>query len=191
MIKVFDKVIDLDKPVGRFTVIDLICPKRAWFLFNEPIRELVKNTDELVVMGVETHSLVLSQLKEQGCNVEVPVEVEVECNGKRHVRRFRVDAVCNGQVVEIKRRYTKELAPMYIWQVKAYMALLGVSRGAIVSLSDGYVKVVEASDDELRAVKERLVENIRRALCGDAVRHVGSWCRYCRYRTECLNEKLM
>jgi len=192
MIRVYDKVIDLDKPVGRLTVVDLICPKRAWYLYNEPVRELVRSTDELVIVGVETHGLVLSQLREQGCRVEVPIDVEVECDGQRHVRRFRVDAVCDDKIIEIKKKYTKELAPLYIWQVKVYMALLGVHRGAIVSLLDGYVKEIEAGEDELKVVKERLIENIRKVLCGgDVSRHVGKWCRYCRYKDTCLNERLM
>jgi len=192
MIRVFDKVIDLDKPVNRFTVVDLICPKRAWHVFNEPVKEFVNSVDELMVSGVETHNLVLSQLREQGCSVEVPVEVEVECNGQKYVRRFRVDAICDGKVIEIKRKYTKELAPLYIWQVKVYMALLGINKGAIISLLDGYVKEIEASMDELKNVKERLLSNMRKVLCGgDVSRHVGKWCRYCRYKDMCLNERLM
>ena len=191
MIRVFDKVIDLGKPVNRFTVVDLICPLRAWFAYNESIKELVKNADELVIMGIETHSIVLSQLREQGCRVEVPIDVEVECNGQRHVRRFRVDAVCDDKIIEIKKKYTKELAPLYIWQVKVYMALLGINKGAIISLLDGYVKEIEVDKDELKVVKERLIENIRKVLCGDVNRHIGKWCRYCKYRNICLNDRLI
>ena len=191
MIRVFDKVIDLGKPVNRFTVVDLICPLRAWFAYNESIKELVRSTDELVIMGVEIHSIVLSQLKEQGCDVEVPVEVEVECNGQKYVRRFRADAVCGDKVIEVKRKYTKELAPLYIWQVKVYMALLGINKGAIISLLDGYVKEIEASEDELMAVKENFVNNIRKVLCGDVSRNIGKWCRYCKYRNICLNDRLI
>jgi CRISPR/Cas system-associated exonuclease Cas4 (RecB family) len=179
--------IDLDKKVGRVSVVDLICPLKGWLSFREPVKALV-DVNEYMVAGREVHDVVLHQLREQGCEVEKAVEVDSECGR----RRFRADAVCGDLVVEIKRRYNASLAPLYLWQLKAYMALLGLRRGAVVSLVDGYVKYVVVDEKEAEEVRRQLVENLN-SVCKDEKpnRRVGKWCRWCKYSKECLNSRLI
>ena len=180
-------VIDLDKKVGRVGVTDLICPLRGWLAFREPVKSLIE-VNEYVVAGREAHDAVLYQLRDQGCEVEKVVEVDSECGR----RRFRADAVCGDLVVELKRKYSASLAPLYLWQIKAYMALLGIYRGVIVSLSDGYMKYVTISEKEAEAVKQQLVESLN-AVCKDErpSKRVGKWCQWCKYSKMCLNSRLV
>jgi CRISPR/Cas system-associated exonuclease Cas4 (RecB family) len=180
-------VIDLDKPVSRVGVIDLICPLRGWLAYRDPVKSLV-DVNEYMIVGREVHDIILYQLKDQGCEVEKPVEVESKCGH----RRFRADAVCNDLVVELKRRYNASLAPVYLWQLKVYMSLLGIYRGAVVSLVDGYVKYVVIDEREAEEVKRQLMENMN-AVCKEERpnKRVGPWCRWCKYNKECLNSRLL
>ena len=180
-------VIDMDKPVSRVGVVDLICPLRAWMVYREPVKSLVE-VNEHMIAGREVHDAVLYQLREQGCETEKLIEVNSECGR----RRFRADAVCGDLVVELKRRYNASLAPLYLWQVKAYMALLGIYRGVIVSLSDGYVKYVTISEKEAEAVRKQLMESLN-AVCREEEpgKRVGQWCRWCKFNRTCLNSRLI
>jgi CRISPR/Cas system-associated exonuclease Cas4 (RecB family) len=180
-------VIDLDRQVGRISVVDLICPLRGWHAFREPVR-LLLDVNEYVVSGIEVHDAVLHQLREQGCEVEKPIEVESACGR----RRFRADAVCNDLVVELKRRYSSSLAPLYTWQLKVYMALLGLRRGVVVSLLDGYMKYLTVTEREMEEVKRQFMENLN-AVCREEKpeRRIGSWCKWCKYSKICLNSRLV
>ena len=180
-------VVDLDKKVGRVGVVDLICPLKGWLAYREPVKALL-DVNEYMVAGREVHDAVLYQLRDQGCEVEKPIEVESECGR----RRFRADAVCGDLVVELKRRYNASLASLYLWQVKVYMALLGIYRGVIVSLSDGYVKYITIGEKEAEEVKRQLMESLN-AVCKDEKpeRRVGKWCQWCKYSRECLNSRLV
>jgi len=180
-------VIDLDRPINRVSITDLICPLKGWLSFREPVKSLTE-VNEYMIAGKEAHDAILYQLREQGCEVEKVVEVESECGR----RRFRADAVCGDLVVELKRRYNASLAPIYLWQLKTYMALLGLRRGAVVSLVDGYIKYVVVDEREAEEVKRQLMESLN-AVCKDERpgRRVGKWCRWCKYSRECLNSKLV
>ena len=180
--------IDLDKPVGRVGVADLICPLRAWLAYREPVKSLTE-VNEYMIAGREAHDAILYQLKEQGCEVERPIEVESSECGRR---RFRADAVCGDLVVELKRRYNASLAPIYMWQLKVYMSLLGIHRGAIVSLADGYVKYVVIDEKEVEEVKRQLMESLN-SMCREErpSRRVGGWCRWCKFSRGCLNSRLL
>jgi CRISPR/Cas system-associated exonuclease Cas4 (RecB family) len=155
--------------------------------FREPVKSLIE-VNEYVVAGREVHDAVLYQLRDQGCEVEKAVEVESGCGR----RRFRADAVCGDLVVELKRKYNASLAPIYLWQVKVYMSLFGIYRGAVVSLSDGYVKYVVINEREAEQTKNQLVESLN-AVCREErpQRRVGKWCQWCKYSRECLNSKLV
>lgn len=179
--------IDLDRPVNRISVTDLICPLKAWYSFREPVRSLL-DVNEYMISGREAHDAILYQLKDQGCEVEKVIEVESECGR----RKFRADAVCNDIVIELKRRYNPSLAPIYLWQVKAYMALLGIYRGAIVSLVDGYVKYVTIDGREAEEVKRQLMESLN-SMCREEKprKRAGKWCQWCKYSKECMNAKLV
>jgi CRISPR/Cas system-associated exonuclease Cas4 (RecB family) len=180
-------VIDLDKPVNRVGVVDLICPLKGWLMYREPLKVLTE-VNAYMVAGREAHDAVLYQLRDQGCEVEKPIEVESACGR----RRFRVDAVCSGLVVEFKRKYNASLAPIYLWQLKVYMSLLGIYRGAIVSLSDGYIKYVTINEKEAGEVKRQLMESLD-AMCREERpgRRVGKWCRWCKFSRQCLNGQLI
>jgi len=180
-------VIDLERPINRVSINDLICPLRGWLSFREPVKSLTE-VNEYMIAGKEAHDVVLYQLRDQGCEVERPIEVESECGR----RRFRADAVCGDLVVELKRRYNASLAPIYLWQLKVYMALLGLRRGVIVSLVDGYIKYVTIDEREAEEVKRQLLESLN-VVCRDEKpgRRVGKWCQWCKYRGECLNSKLL
>jgi CRISPR/Cas system-associated exonuclease Cas4 (RecB family) len=180
-------IIDLSKQVGRVGVVDLICPLKGWMTYREPVKALV-DVNEYMIFGREAHDAVLYQLRDQGCEVEKAVEVESECGR----RRFRADAVCGDLVVELKRRYNASLAPIYLWQLKVYMSLLGIYRGAVVSLSDGYIKYVVIDEKEAEKVKKQLIESLN-AMCREEKpeRRVGKWCQWCKYSRECLNSKLL
>jgi CRISPR/Cas system-associated exonuclease Cas4 (RecB family) len=180
-------VIDLDRKVGRVGVADLICPLKGWLTYREPVRALTE-VNEHMIAGREAHDAILYQLKEQGCEVEKVVETESGCGR----RRFRADAVCGDLVVELKRRYNASLAPIYLWQLKVYMSLLGIHRGAIVSLTDGYVKYVTIDEREAEEVKRQLMESLN-AMCKDERpgRRVGKWCQWCKFSRECLNSRLV
>jgi CRISPR/Cas system-associated exonuclease Cas4 (RecB family) len=180
-------VIDLDRQVGRVGVVDAICPRRAWFAYRESVRALL-DVNEYMIAGKEVHDVVLNQLREQGCEVEKAIEVDSEC-GKR---RFRADAVCGGLIVEIKRKYNASLVPLYLWQLKAYMSLLRIYRGVIVSLLDGYIKYVTISGEEAEEVRRQLMQSLN-SMCREEKpeRRTGPWCRWCKYNRECLNSKLM
>jgi CRISPR/Cas system-associated exonuclease Cas4 (RecB family) len=179
-------VIDLDKKVGRVGVVDLICPLKGWLTYREPVKSLME-VNEYMISGKEAHDAVLYQLRDH-CEVEKAVEVDSECGR----RRFRADAVCGDLVVELKRRYSASLAPLYLWQLKVYMALLGLRRGAVVSLVDGFVKYVVLDEKEAEEVKRQLMESLN-AVCKDEKpsKRVGKWCRWCKYNNECLNSRLI
>jgi len=180
-------VIDLDRKIGRVGVVDLICPLRAWLAYREPVKSLTE-VNEYMIAGKEAHDAILYQLREQGCEVEKAVEVESSECGRR---RFRADAVCD-LVVELKRRYNASLAPIYLWQLKVYMSLLGIYRGAIVSLTDGYVKYVTIDEREAEEVKRQLMESLN-AMCKEERpgRRIGKWCQWCKFSRECLNTRLL
>jgi CRISPR/Cas system-associated exonuclease Cas4 (RecB family) len=180
-------VIDLEKPVNRVGVVDLICPLRAWLAFREPVKSLV-DVNEYMISGREAHDAVLYQLRDQGCEVEKAVDVDSECGR----RRFRADALCNDIVVELKRRYNASLAPLYLWQLKAYMSLLGLRRGVVVSLMDGFMKYVVIDEREAEAIRQQLVESLN-AVCRDErpSKRVGKWCQWCKYSKQCLNSRLV
>jgi len=180
-------VIDLEKPINRVGVVDLICPLRGWLAFREPVKSLIE-VNEYMVAGREAHDVVLSQLRDQGCEVEKAVEVDSECGR----RRFRADAVCNDIVVELKRRYNASLAPLYLWQTKVYMALLGLRRGVVVSLMDGFMKYVVIDEKEAETIKQQLMESLN-AVCKDEKpsKRVGKWCQWCKYSKQCLNSRLV
>jgi len=180
-------IIDLDRKVGRVGIIDLVCPLRGWFAYHEPIKSII-NVSDYMIAGKEVHDVVLNQLREQGCETEKAVEVNSECGR----RRFRADAVCNNMIIELKRKYSASLAPLYLWQVKVYMALLNLRRGAVVSLVDGYVKYVTISEEEAEEVRRRLIESLN-SMCRDEKprRRVGKWCRWCKYSRQCLNIQLL
>jgi CRISPR/Cas system-associated exonuclease Cas4 (RecB family) len=179
--------VDLDRPVGRVGVVDLICPLRGWLAYREPVKAML-DVNEYAIVGMEVHNVVLNQLREQGCEVEVPIEVESEC-GKR---RIRADAVCGDLVVELKRKYTASVAPLYLWQLKVYMALLGLRRGAVVSLLDGYIRYVTIDDKEAEEVKRMFMEHLN-AVCKDERpnKRIGPWCRWCKFSKQCLNSQLI
>ena len=141
-----------------------------------------------MVVGAEVHDVVLHQLREQGCEIEKPVEVDSECGR----RRFRADAVCGDVVVELKRRYNASLASLYTWQLKVYMSLLGIYRGVIVSLLDGYVKYMTITEKEAEEVKRQFMESLN-AVCKEErpQRRAGDWCRWCKYNKMCLNSRLI
>jgi len=180
-------VIDLERPINRVGVADLICPLKGWLSFREPVKALTE-VNEYMLAGREAHDAVLYQLREQGCEVEKPIEVESACGR----RRFRADAVCGDLVVELKRRYNASLAPIYLWQLKAYMALLGLRRGVVVSLMDGFMKYVTIDERETEEVKRQLMESLN-AVCRDErpERRTGKWCQWCKFSKECLNSKLL
>jgi CRISPR/Cas system-associated exonuclease Cas4 (RecB family) len=180
-------VVDLDRKVGRVGIVDLICPLKGWMAFREPVKALIE-VNEYMVAGREVHDAVLYQLREQGCEVEKPIEVDSECGR----RRFRADAVCNNLVVEIKRRYSGSLAPLYLWQLKVYMSLLGLWRGAVVSLSDGYVKYVTLSEKEAEEVRQQFMRSLN-SVCKDErpQKRVGKWCQWCKFSRQCLNSQLI
>jgi len=180
-------VIDMEKPIGRVGVTDLICPLKGWLAYREPVKSLTE-VNEHMIAGREAHDAILYQLKDQGCEVEKAIDVESQCGH----RRFRADAVCSDIVIELKRKYNGSLAPIYLWQLKVYMSLLGIYRGAIVSLVDGYVKYVTIDEKEAEEVKRQLMESLN-AVCKDERpgRRVGKWCQWCKYNKECLNGKLL
>ena len=180
-------VIDLERPINRIGITDLICPLKGWLTYREPVRVLTE-INEYMIAGREAHDAILYQLREQGCEVERPIEVDSECGR----RRFRADAVCGDLVVELKRRYNASLAPIYLWQLKAYMALLGLRRGVVVSLMDGFMKYVTIDEREAEEVRRQLMEGLN-AVCRDEKpdKRVGRWCQWCKYRGECLNSKLL
>jgi CRISPR/Cas system-associated exonuclease Cas4 (RecB family) len=180
-------VIDLDKQVRRISVVDLICPLRSWYAFREPVKSLTE-VNEYMVAGQEAHDAILYQLRDQGCEIEKPVEVDSECGR----RRFRADAVCGDLVVELKRKYNASLAPLYLWQIKVYMSLLGIYRGMIVSLIDGYMKYVTISEKEAEEVKRMFIEHLN-AICKEEKpeRRTGPWCKWCKFSKQCLNNRLV
>jgi len=180
-------VIDLERPINRIGITDLICPLKGWLTYREPVRVLTE-INEYMIAGREAHDAILYQLREQGCEVERPIEVDSECGR----RRFRADAVCNDIVIELKRRYNASLGPIYLWQLKVYMSLLGIYRGAVVSLTDGYIKYVTIDGREAEEVKRQLMESLN-AVCREErpERRTGKWCQWCKFSKECLNSKLL
>jgi CRISPR/Cas system-associated exonuclease Cas4 (RecB family) len=120
--------------------------------------------------------------------VEKPIEVDSECGR----RRFRADAVCGDLVVELKRRYNASLASLYLWQLKAYMSLLGLRRGVIVSLMDGFMKYVAVDEKEAEEVRQQLMESLN-AMCKEKEpnKKTGQWCRWCKFNRTCLNSRLV
>jgi CRISPR/Cas system-associated exonuclease Cas4 (RecB family) len=188
-------VLDLERPVERIGVIDLICPRRAWRVYRMPVRALVERVNEFMVQGQVVHDVLLAQLKEQGCSVEHVIEVETRCGVRR---KFRADAVCHDIVIELKRsaRQWSVWKYLYLWQLKVYMALTGRRRGALVSLEDGRVEYVEYAGAESRhldEVLERFIDHLNKAVCSEREpeRHIGVWCRYCELRRECFNGRLV
>ena len=185
-------VLNLEAPIERVGVIDLICPRRAWYAYRMPVKVLVERINEFMVQGQMVHDVVLNQLKEQGCRVEVPIEVETQCG----IRKFRADAVCGDLVIELKRSVKPQSVwrLLYLWQLKVYMALTKRRRGALISLEDGrveYVEYTKAESRHLDEVLERFTNNLN-AVCDtrEPGRHVGVWCKYCEFKSSCFNSRL-
>jgi len=188
-VRIRNMEIDLDAPIRRVGVVDLICPRRGWWAFREPVRTM---GDEMMAVGVVMHEGVLGQVSDR-CEVEKRVEVSTSCGV---VRRFRADAVCRDEdggrfVVEVKKRVNPRYMPLYLWQVRVYMAFLNVERGYLLSVEDG--RVYEVSSEGLEEVREVFIDNLEKAVCGVGLpgRRVGVWCRLCKYRARCFNGTLL
>jgi len=181
--------IDMERPSGHLSVVDLICPYRAWRSVRVPIRSVVDDENINIVIGIVAHRAVLRQFEQQGCEVEVPIEIAG--------RRFRADAVCeeNGEkvVVEIKKKVVpgSVITEQYKMQVKMYMAWLNVKRGVIIGLNGVRINIV-ASEEELRELRE-VAETSLLYLDGESEppRRRGEWCKFCPFKNECINARLI
>jgi CRISPR/Cas system-associated exonuclease Cas4 (RecB family) len=72
------------------------------------------------------------------------------------------------------------------------MSLLGIHRGVVVSLVDGYVKHVTLSEREAEEVRRQLMQSLD-LMCKDEMplKRVGKWCQWCKYNKQCLNSRLV
>jgi CRISPR/Cas system-associated exonuclease Cas4 (RecB family) len=181
--------IDMEKPSGHLSVVDLICPYRAWRAARTPIADIIKDEDINIVIGIVTHRAVLRQLEQQGCEVEVEMPIAG--------RKFRADAVCeeDGEkvVVEVKKRVIPGtvITEQYKMQVKMYMAFLGVRRGVIIGLNGVRIDIA-AGEEELRELRE-VAETSLLYLDSDSEppRRRGEHCRFCPFKNECINARLI
>jgi CRISPR/Cas system-associated exonuclease Cas4 (RecB family) len=181
--------IDVERPSGHLSVVDLICPYRAWRSVRVPIRSVVDDENINIVIGIVAHRAVLRQLEQQGCDVEVEMPIAG--------RRFRADAVCeeDGEkvVVEVKKKVVpgSVITEQYKTQVKMYMAFLGVRRGAIVGLNGVRIDIA-AGEEELRELRE-VAETSLLYLDSESEppRRRGEWCKFCLFRNECINARLI
>ena len=189
-IRVLDNVeIDMERPSGNLSIVDLVCPYRAWRATRTTVENIVKDEDVNIVIGIVSHRAVLRQLEQQGCEVEVPIEVAG--------RKFRADAVCeeNGEkvVVEVKKKVVpgSVITEQYKVQVKMYMAFLGVKRGVIVGLNGVRINIT-ASEEELRGIRD-VAETSLLYLDSESEppRRRGEWCGFCPFKNECVNARLI
>ena len=176
-------VVDWDNPVG-YGVKDLYCTERAVRLKSMKFRDYVKLVKvDLYNIGYELHSIV----KLKNCEKEVPIEFE----GKR----FRADAVCQDErgkyVVEVKSTLNRGLIDMYRFQLRAYMALLGIPRGVLIGLMDNRVEWHVMGEREMEEVREDLRKRIREVENNIGEKNIGEHCRYCIFYRDCLNRKLI
>jgi len=189
-IRVLNNVeIDMERPSGHLSVVDLICPYRAWRAARMPVASIIKDEDVNIVIGIVTHRAVLRQLEQQGCDVEVEMPIAG--------RRFRADAVCEEDnekvIVEVKKRVIPGtvITEQYKIQVKMYMALLGVRRGIIIGLNGVRIDIA-ASEEELRELRE-VAETSLLYLDSESEppRRRGEWCKFCPFKNECINARLI
>lgn len=173
-----------------------ICPRLASYEYNIDVKSVVAEKGRNMLnlnLGGYVHSVVLDELAKKGCEIEklIPLD-DYGCPR----RTFRADAVCGSTVVEMKTASTDKYRVYWEWQLKAYMALLGLKKGKLIVIWMPTTSVSEydvvIDDNEAEEIKDRV-----RRMCAaldkrweDVEPVRGEWCALCPVK-QCVNGKLV
>jgi len=185
-----EDIVDLDRPhVDRPIAMLLLCPRRAVWESRMTVREFIADIDraKAMIIGGIAHSALAFKYD---CEKEVPIEVQ--CCGQTF--RFRADAVCNinNEKVVVEVKLTLRNAYYWaLWQLTAYMSLLGIPKGMLVGLRDGLVYRVEMTEEDMERTRRWFMENLEIWYLGKDIKRPGKHCETCPFKARCLNSTLI
>lgn len=135
-------------------------------------------TGSLIHIGIEKY------LKDNGFEVEVPVEKKIEVDNREYILKGRIDAYKPDEkiVVEIKSGRDIQGKPLehHILQLQIYLNLLDADTGILFYVTpEGFL--------EFMVNKEKLnIKSLVKTIVRDEIHPRWSWeCRYCIYKRIC------
>lgn len=169
-------MIDYETPVGRPSIRDFICVRRALWMSKLTLNDIIKfNLLEKMVEGKLLHSL-----------VRLKANCEYEVKGTICGRNVYADAICEDErgkfVVEIKTVLTQYIQSA-LFQLKAYMTTFKIPRGVLVGVIDRRIRWVYF--DNFEEFEKDLCNRIRLYNEGREVAFKGEWCNNCPFRLQC------
>lgn len=167
---------------------DLYCLEKAYRLSQLTVRDFTRIALDklgLWVLGAEVHSVL--QFGE-GCRKEVKVQC---CD-----MTFRIDAVCNNTVIEVKMSLNERYRNWYLWTLRKYMCMWAVMngleevRGVLIGILDQRQVEMYMKKEDIEKECRELEEIIRKFREGIREKNVGSHCTVCIFKNQCLNKTL-
>jgi len=188
------KAIDNPKILSRdeimVTEVAAPCLRRSYY--NRVRGSLPSPSEFLKSIGNDVHLKLQEVLRNEGCDTEVSVNIELD--GFR--LRGRIDALCEelGEKVVLEFKTANEIPERpydsHVMQIQAYLLMLKLRKGYLIYLSrtNGRVKVFKILRDN-KAVK-KLVERARQlynALTDlkSPAAEKGPWCSDCPFLHIC------
>jgi len=166
------------------------CLRRSYY--NRVRGSLPTPSEFLKSIGNDIHLKLQEVLRNEGCDTEVSVNIELD--GFR--LRGRIDALCNerGEDVILEFKTANEIPEKpydsHVMQIQAYLLMLKLRKGYLIYLSrtNGRVKVFRIERDN-KAVK-RLVERARQLYNSlkdlkPPAAEKGPWCSDCPFSHIC------
>ena len=177
-----NRIIRTDIPIRMTSIRDFICVRRALRLSKVTLDDIIRyRVLDKLQAGKTLHRFVEFTLP---CEREVRTEI---C-GKMVI----ADAICEDTqgkfVVELKTTLGEIESTLF--QLKAYMAALGIDRGVVIGVIDRRMKFIRLSEKELEDFKNELCRRVELYNKGIDVPMRGTWCNSCWFKNECLNSKL-
>ena len=188
------KAIDNPKILSRdeimVTEAASTCLRRSYY--NRVRGSLPTPSEFLKSIGNDVHLKLQEVLKQEGCDTEVSVNIELD----GFKLRGRIDALCNerGEDVILEFKTANEIPEKpydsHVMQIQAYLLMLKLRKGYLIYLSrtNGRVKVFRIERDN-KAIK-RLIERARqlyKALTDlkPPAAEKGPWCSDCPFLHIC------
>ena len=188
------KAMDNPKILSRdeimVTEVAAPCLRRSYY--NRVRGSLPSPSEFLKSIGNDVHLKLQEVLKQEGCDTEVSISIELD----DFKLRGRIDALCEelGEKVVLEFKSTNEIPEKpydsHVMQLQAYLLMLKLRKGYLIYLSrtNGRVKVFKILRDN-KAVK-KLVERARqlyKALTDlkPPTAEKGPWCSDCPFLHIC------
>ena len=188
------KAMDNPKILSRdeITVTEVASPCLRRSYYNRVRGSLPSPSEFLKSIGNDVHLKLQEVLKQEGCDTEVSISIELD----DFKLRGRIDALCNerGEEVILEFKTANEIPEKpydsHVMQLQAYLLMLKLRKGYLIYLSrtNGRVKVFKILRDN-KAVK-KLVERARQLYNSlkdlkPPIPERGPWCSDCPFSHIC------